>query len=306
MPLKSSLPQSAFTAQRDVPPAVSTQQIKDEIPVTWTKDPNLMGYVNKYMLKGSGAGFVVPPYTAYWERVWGSVPIEDLPKYKDLYNFTPYIKAAIDIVVNLSVSNGFELQGSTDEVRDWLTDWLDTQDILHTLRIVATDMLLFGNAFTEICKDETTGEISQLKCLDPVHMRVRRNEYGDVFGFIQLLTFPTVTFTAQDMIQFRWGAKSWWYEWSYGTSLLRPLLRVEALLNQFENDFATIVHIYTKPMLIIKAGTPERPFSDPQLNALMDSFSNRQVASDTFVRGDVEVTPIQSMTRGMNLQFWLD
>ena len=105
---------SRFSAQRTVPPQVSKQQIKDEIPVTWEKDANLMGYVNKYMLKGSGAGFVVPPYTAYWERLWGAVPIEDLPKYKDLYNFTPYIKAAIDCTVNLCVSNGFELEGGDE------------------------------------------------------------------------------------------------------------------------------------------------------------------------------------------------
>ena len=92
---------SRFSAQRSVPPQVSKQQIKDEIPVTWEKDANLLGYVNKYMLKGSGAGFVVPPYTAYWERLWGAMPIEDLPKYKDLYTFTSYIKAAIDVTVNL-------------------------------------------------------------------------------------------------------------------------------------------------------------------------------------------------------------
>ncbi len=306
MPLKSTIDKSAFTAQRDVPPQVSTQQIREEIPVTWEKDSNLMGYVNKFMLKGSGAGFVVPPYTAYWERVWGAVPIEDLPKYKDQYNFSPYIKAAIDVTVNLAMSNGFELDGGDDAVREWLTDWLDEQNILHTLRIVATDILVFGNAYLELCKDEQTGAISWLKPLDPVHIRVRRNEYGDVFGYIQLLTFPPVAFIAQDMVQFCWGAKSWWYEFSYGTSLLRPLLKVQALLDQFENDFATIVHTYTKPMLVIKAGTPERPFSDAQLTSLMSTFQNRRVASDTFVRGDVTVDVVPSLTTGVNLQFWLD
>ena len=49
---------SRFTAQRNVPPNISKQQIKDEIPVTWEKDNQLWGYVSKYMLKGSGAGFV--------------------------------------------------------------------------------------------------------------------------------------------------------------------------------------------------------------------------------------------------------
>ncbi len=145
-----------FVAQRQFPPEISERQIEEEVPVSWNSDHMLWGYVTRYMLKGSGAGFVTPPYTAYWERLWGAVPIEDLPKYKDLYAFTPYIKAAIDVTVNLAISNGFELEGGDDAVREWLTDWIDEHDILQTLRIVTTDMLVFGNAFLEICRDEDT------------------------------------------------------------------------------------------------------------------------------------------------------
>jgi GNAT superfamily N-acetyltransferase len=49
------------------------------------------------------------------------------------------------------------------------------------------------------------------------------------------------------MVHFRWGAKSWWYESSYGTSLLRPLLKVQALLDQLEDDLAVIVYSYPPP-----------------------------------------------------------
>jgi len=266
----------------------------------------LWGYVTKYMLKGSGAGFVTPPYTAYWERLWGTVPIEDLPKYKDLYTFTPYIKAAIDVTVNLAVSNGFELEGGEDDVREWLKDWLDEQNILETLRIAATDMLVFGNAYIELCRDEDTGQIIWLKPLDPVHMRVRRDAKGNIFGYIQLLTFPPVVFPVDDIVHFRWGAKSWWYESAYGSSILRPLLKIQAYIDQFEDDMATIVHTYAKPMLVVKAGTPERPFSDQQLAALMEAFRDRKPATDVFVRGDVDVQVVQSMTKDVNVTWWLD
>ena len=295
-----------FKAQRTVSEDISRRQIEEEVPISWKADNVLWGYVTKYMLKSSGAGFVTPPYTAYWERLWGAVPIEDLPKYKDLYTFTPYIKAAIDTTVNLAISNGFELEGGEDEVREWLSDWLDEQNILQTLRIVATDMLVFGNAYLELCRDEDTGEVTWLKPLDPVHMRVRRDAYGNVFGYIQLLTFPPVVFTAQDIIHFRWGAKSWWYEFSYGTSLLRPLLKIQALIDQLEDDMAIIVHTYAKPMLIVKAGTPERPFSDEQLRALVEAFRDRKPATDVFVRGDVSVDVIPSLTKDVNIQWWLD
>jgi hypothetical protein len=295
-----------FAAQRLYPPEISRRQIEEEVPVSWKADNVLWGYVTKYMLKGSGAGFVTPPYTAYWERLWGTVPIEDLPKYKDLYTFTPYIKASIDVTVNLAISNGFELEGGEDQVREWLSNWLDEQNILETLRIIATDMLVFGNAYLEMCRNEETGKIEWLKALDPVHMRVRRDAYGQVLGYIQLLTFPPVVFASDEICHFKWGAKSWWYESAYGTSLLRPLLKIQALIDQLEDDMAVIVHTYAKPMLVVKAGTPERPWTDAQLQQLVEAFRDRKPATDVFVRGDVEVDVVPSLTKDVNVTFWLD
>jgi len=307
VPWKNESTKPEFTAQRNVPDDVSKRQIQEEVPVNWRADNMLWGYVNRYMLRGSGAGFITPPYVAYWDRLWGATPIEDLPKYKDLYTFTPYVKSAVDVTINLVSSNGFELEGGNDNVRNWLTDWLDEHNIIETLRIVGTDELIFGNSYLEICREEDqTPEEWWLKPLDPVHMRVRRDAYGNVFGYIQLLTFPPVVFPARDIVHFRWLPKSWWYEFNYGTSLLRPMLKIQALIDQFEDDMATIMHIYTKPMLVVKAGTPDRPFSDPQLNALMQAFSNRQAATDVFVRGDVNVEVIQSLTKDVNVQPWLN
>jgi hypothetical protein len=295
-----------FTAQRHFPPEVSKKQIEEEIPVTWGKDQGLWGYIQKYYLKGSGIGFITPPYMAYWERIWGATPIEDLPKYKDMYSFTPYVKASIDVTINLALSNGFELEGGDDAVREWLEDWLDEQNILQTLRIIGTDMLVMGNAYLELCRDENDDTIQWLKPLDPVFMRVRRDAYGNVFGFVQLLTFPPVTFQAQDIVHFRWSGKSWWYEYSYGTSLLRPLLLIQALIDDFQTDMATIMKIYTKPMLVVKAGTPENPWGDPQLAALVQAFTERVPATDVFVRGDVDAKVLTSMTREINVQWWID
>jgi hypothetical protein len=308
MPFKAVKPESKLLASaRDVPPDIAQKQIQEEIPVNWRYDPGLWGYLNKYMIPDSGIGFVTPPYVAYWERVWGAQPIEDLPKYKELYTFTPYIKASVDVIVNLMISNGFELEGGDDNIREWLTDWLDEHNVLQTLRVVAADLFISGNAYLEICRDEDS-DVNDwwLKPLDPVYMRVRRDQYGNVFGYIQLLTFPPVAFEPQDMIHFKWCPKSWWYEYSYGTSQLRPLILVQSLIDDFQTDMATIMKIYTKPMLTVTCGTPDRPFSDAQMTAVVNAFANRGPATDVFVRGDVQVKTITSMTREINVQWWID
>jgi hypothetical protein len=84
------------------------------------------------------------------------------------------------------------------------------------------------------------------------------------------------------------------------------LLKIQALIDQLEDDMGVIVHTYAKPMLVVKAGTPERPFSDTQLSQLVEAFRDRKPATDVFVRGDVNVDVIPSLTKDVNVNFWLD
>jgi hypothetical protein len=167
-------------------------------------------------------------------------------------------------------------------------------------------MLVFGNAYLEMCRNEDTGKIEWLKPLDPVHMRVRRDAYGQVLGYIQLLTFrlsssQAMKYAISSGEPSHGGMKS-----AYGTSLLRPLLKIQALIDQLEDDMAVIVHTYAKPMLVVKAGTPERPWTDAQLQQLVEAFRDRKPATDVFVRGDVKVDVVPSLTKDVNVTFWLD
>jgi hypothetical protein len=305
MPGRSSI--SVSGAERNVPADVSAKQITDQIPYAWNKDNELCGYVlNKYKLTASGAGFIAPPYTAYWDLIWGATPIEDLAKYKDLADRTPNIAACMRVKSNMAISNGFEFEGGDEKVCGWLMDWVDQHNFLQTLRIVAWDMMVYGNAYVEICRDKNTEpEFWWLKALDPVHMRVRRDQYGNIFGYIQLLIFPPVPFMAQEVMHFKNEPKSSWYEYNYGTSELRPLLLTQAYIDSFQRDMAIIMATYAKPMIVVQAGTPERPFSDSQLRSLMDVFAKRGPATDIVVRGDITVTAMQSMTRTINVDWWI-
>jgi hypothetical protein len=59
-------------------------------------------------------------------------------------------------------------------------------------------------------------------------------------------------------------------------------------------------------MLWIQAGRPEQPFSDLQLNQLMQAFSSRGQATDVFTRGDVNVKPLTSLTKDIKVDYWLN
>ena len=308
MPARSMLSITVSGTDRNVSLDVSTQQMQEQIPFSWRTDSQLYSYVNsKYKQPASGAGFVSQPYTAIWDLVWGVTPVEDLAKYKDLATRVPYVAASIRVKANMAISNGFELEGGEEDVRTWLMDWCEKHNFLQTLRVVAWDMMVYGNAYQELCSDENVPpELWWLKGLDPVHMRVRRDEYGNVFGYIQLLTFPPVPFTAQEIMHFKNEPKSNWYEAIYGTSEIRPLILNQAYIDSYERDMATIIGVYLKPMLVVKAGTPERPFNDTQLGTLMEAFSDRRPNTDVFVRGDVTVDQVESLTRTLNFEPWMN
>jgi len=55
-----------------------------------------------------------------------------------------------------------------------------------------------------------------IKPLDPLWMRVRRDSYGNVFGYLQYLSTPPVAFTNDKTIHIRFNPKSWWTENAYG------------------------------------------------------------------------------------------
>jgi len=134
------------------------------------------------------------------------------------------------------------------------------------------------------------GELVELKPLDPLWMRVNRDAFNNIIGFVQWGLTPIPQSTFPDKIVFlRWLPKSWSYESAYGTSMLMPVSRHVSLLIQAEEDMKVYWHQYAKPMLVVKAGTPESPYPLPTLTALRNSFAARQPNTDAIVPGNVDV-----------------
>jgi hypothetical protein len=88
-------------------------------------------------------------------------------------------------------------------------------------------------------------------------------------------------------------------------------LHVQALIDDFQVDMAKIMKVYTKPMLIAKCGgngapgMPE-PWSDPQLDVMSNTLAVRDQGTDLTVRGDVEVTPMSSLTKDLKAEWWIE
>ena len=124
-PRTDSLP----NPMRNVAEDTAKQQIEQEIPFRSTRDAVLQEYLSRYTLKSAGIGFVTPPYSSLYDRIWGITPVDDLPKLQALYEYNPYIAASVDVRVNLTVSNWLELEGGNSTFNNYLGEWLDSHNV---------------------------------------------------------------------------------------------------------------------------------------------------------------------------------
>src|SRR5208283_4349402 len=87
------------------------------------------------------------------------------------------------------------------------------------------------------------------------------------------------------------NVSSWFFENAYGTSSLRSILHIQALIDDFQADMAKIMKVYTKPMLIAECGgdgSPgqPQPWSEPQMDVMSSNLAARDQGTDLTVRGD--------------------
>ena len=149
--------------------------------------------------------------------------------------------------------------------------------------------------------------ITYIKDLDPLYIRPRADAYGNIFGYYQWINYPPVLLGPSAVICYRWNIKSWGYETIYGTSELMPVIRYYVFRQQLENDLATWVHTYAKPVVHMMLGTPERPYTDLQQRQFAQAWKKRQAGADFATKGDVTSEVIETTVgRGNAMVEWLN
>lgn len=350
--------------QARVLPKDMAEEYDVDIPVTWKEQPALyllrgLGYGKKGLPPGTGYGLVQSPYADIYTKIYGVNPIGDLPKYRKMYRSHPDIQQAIQMQVNLAVGKGFTFGHKDEDVIDYLKKAMNRLDLPQHMLVMGTDMLTYGNSFTEIqwdkmiqkkeqlydyqgteytAKDLKTLDISMknvknavfddgttkknfiaqnlekspearnivaLKDLDPLYMRVRRDSYGNIYGYIQWMAFPPVLIDTESCVHIKYRPMSWGYESAYGTSILMPIIKNTDLLNQFENDAAIWIHSRAVPPLIVKGGSEEKPYSTTQMTDLMNALKTRTAATMIFTKGDVGFEELKTIASDLNLDWWL-
>ena len=143
------------------------------------------------------------------------------------------------------------------------------------------------------------GDLVWLKPLDPLYMRVRADSYGNVFGYLQFLSAPPVSYTPDKMAHFRYNPLSWQYETFNGTSMLMSIIRTQEIIWQIENDLILLGHATVKPPMHFACGDKDNIWPEPVFTQFIADTANRSAGGDLYTRGDVKGTPLPAPAGGI-------
>jgi len=145
-------------------------------PESWRRQQHIIPKVETP--PSSGMGYIFSPYTSLWGKMWGITPIADLAKYRLMYRTVPKIKRGIDKTVSSAIIKGFngfeitedfnipedyELFYNKEEFKElvieYVDEWVKSQsDFSLNISMIASDMLVYGNAYVELVYEELTEE----------------------------------------------------------------------------------------------------------------------------------------------------
>jgi hypothetical protein len=151
--------------------------------------------------------------------------------------------------------------------------------------------------------------LNGIKNLDPDFMRVRRDAYGTVHGYVQILGWPPVIFNTDQIVHCKWMPSSWGQESTYGNSHYQSGIRNQEMLWQLENDGIIYSHNLVRFPGKLKNGIdPNRePASQRVWTAIKAAVFARKVSSDIALDANVDFEPFQ-MAKGAAapVQWWMD
>ena len=196
-----------------------------------------------------------------------------------------------DLVVEEKTAKDFDSYEIHKEDYSWAGKGpLDGQDA------PMTTMKNPGGKYTEV---SPKGDLVWLKPLDPLYMRVRADSYGNVFGYLQFLSAPPVSYTNDKMAHFRYNPLSWQYETFNGTSMLMSIIRTQEIIWQIENDLILLGHATVKPPMHFACGDKDNIWPEDVFTQFIADTANRSAGGDLYTRGDVKGTPLPAPAGGI-------
>lgn len=159
------------------------------------------------------------------------------------------------------------------------------------------DKFIIDEKYVSLLEEEEelrskVGEPLYLKTLDSRFIRILGDSKGRIWGYIQWI--PPLTYLRRYHI-FHWvhDSRSELYEWFYGNSLLRSVLRTQTIITQLENDITMAIHFQAFPPIKARIGSDTVKPTPAQFDAVKNELMARPAGGNIIVPWFTEVEWMQ-------------
>jgi len=214
------------------------------------------------------------------------------------YKKIPELRAVIDAKATWTVGKGFESDAETEAILGFIKGF--GNDTFNTiLENMIRTMQIAGDSFAEIIRDDETGEIINIKTLDPSTMVI----IADKKGFIKRYEQTSKTNSKTKPLVFE--KEEIWHlsrnrvaDEIHGVSLIESLEDIILMRNQAMDDWKRVMHRNIEPLWIIHLDTDDTTkitaFKD-KMDAARGKGENMYVPKDVVVPEMVTTAPNASL-----------
>ncbi|RLI03213.1 hypothetical protein DRO30_01425 [Candidatus Bathyarchaeota archaeon] len=150
---------------------------------------------------------VVEPFPELWVK--GKLSSSDFSTFYTYYKTHPLVKSSVDSLAGMIAGVGFYTtvddnkdprQIQAKEVVDEFNAKVNMDELLLD---VAKDLLITGNSFLEKIFDGS--RLTKVKRLPTSKMKIIRDKYGEVLGYVEEITGNRVEFKPEEVVHFKWN-----------------------------------------------------------------------------------------------------
>jgi SPP1 gp7 family putative phage head morphogenesis protein len=246
--------------------------------------------------RGSYGKGKVESAKSFWKKQYGEDHPFDMELVERAYKQVPIIHSAINKTVDQITSSDFHIKSDNPQIEISGQEFLNRIGFDLLIKTIAKDLMIYGNAFVE-----KVGNFDDFKCLSPKYMFVKRDEYGKVEGYTQVMSNigKPVDFKTHEMVHFKYNVVG---DSAYGYSIIAPILKtIEHKLNM-EKIMVKLMERKANAPYWAKLGNEQQPAKDDDITAFANDLQYINERTEFVTSHNVEMSVLDVASKLPNFE----
>jgi len=248
-------------------------------PIRWAKTP---------LLKGKGKLF---SESSFYRNIFGEPHPIDLKTIEEMYKRVPIIFAAINKTIDSITGSDFKIKSNDPQVEIECEQFCKDKKFDIVLRDIVKNIILFGNSYIEI-----VGGFTDIKILNPIVMFVRRDPYGEVLEYTQVVPGgQPIRWNLNDeeetnqIAHFKYNVLG---DCAYGYPIIAPMKDICESKLQMEKIMVDLMRRKANVPFHFKLGDEDSPARDEDIQSFAADLQHITATTEWVTSKNVEINAI--------------